>query len=351
MAEESFQERTEQATPKRKSEARKKGNVPMSIEVNTAIVLLVGTLVFAIFSRYFMNGLRYSCIAVFGHLADLELTESNLPKYALMAGKNAAALLTPVLGSVLIAGVVANAIQHGFLLSPEAIKPKLEKINPIEGAKRIFSGRSMVELVKGVLKIGLVGYVGYVTIIGQFRDYFPLVDQDITQIIAFIGTMIFKIMIRAVIVLILLAAFDFAYQKYEFERKIRMTKQEVKEEFKQTEGDPLVKSRIRAIQRQNARRRMYADVSKADVVITNPVHVAVALRYDADEMSAPIVVAKGLRKIAERIKEIARQQGIPIVENPIIARMLYKTAEVGSAISIDMYQAVAEILAQLYNQR
>jgi flagellar biosynthetic protein FlhB len=351
MAEESFQEKTEKATPRRRSEARKKGNVPRSIEVSSAIVLLVGTTTFYIFAGHFMRGLKTIWVLLFSHMSEIDLTVNDIPQYALIAGKSFAVIVTPILACVLIAGIVANLIQSGVTFSGESVKPKLDKLNPINGLKRLVSARSAVELLKGILKILIIGYVGYLTIIGQFQEFFPLVDQEIPQIMAFIGTMIFKITIRAAMVLMILAAFDFAYQKYEHEKKLRMTKQEIKEEHKQVEGDPLVKSRIRSLQRQNARKRMYTDVSTADVVITNPIHVAVALRYDSEKMSAPVIVAKGLRKIAEKIKEIAQAHGIPIVENPMVARMLYKTADVGNTIPIEMYQAVAEILAYVYQQR
>jgi flagellar biosynthetic protein FlhB len=260
-------------------------------------------------------------------------------------------MIAPILGSILVAGVASNFMQSGVTFSLHAIQPKLEKMSPIAGLKRIFSVRSGVELFKSLLKLLIVGYVAYRTIVGEFEFFFELVNQDIGQILAFIGTLCLKLCIKVGAVFAVLAVLDFLYQKHEYEKNLRMTKQEVKEEFKQSEGDPLIKSRIRSIQRQMARRRMMKDVPTADVVITNPVHVAVALKYEPGKNSAPIVVAKGMRKVAEKIKEIARLHGVPIVEKPLLARMLFKSAQVGDEIPVNLYQVVAEILAHVYRMR
>ncbi len=351
MPEESFQERTEQATPKKKQEAREKGNIPRSNEVNSAVILLISGLGFVIFGKHMFNGIKVFISSIFRDFGTIELTVNNMPQLAQDAGIAFAFILGPFLLTIMVAGVAANVIQSGVTISTQSIEPKLEKISPISGFKRLFSLRSFVELIKNVLKMTVIVIVGYITIKGEMDEFFKLVNQDISQITAFIGSLSLKLIFRVGMVFILLAILDFAYQKYEYEKNLRMTKQEIKEEMKQSEGDPLVKSRIRAIQREQARNRMMSDVPTADVVITNPTHYAVALKFDSNKMSAPIVVAKGMRKIALKIREIAKENDIPIIEKPIVARLLYKTAEVGHEIPVELYQVVAEILAQVYQMK
>jgi flagellar biosynthetic protein FlhB len=351
MAEESFQEKTEQATPKRRQEAREKGNVPRSMEVNAAAVLIASAFAFLILGNFLYHRLFAITQFVLGHLAAFEVTEHNLQSLTAQAGLSFGIMVAPILGSILIAGVASNFMQSGVTFSLQAIQPKLEKLNPLAGLKRIFSLRSTLELIKNLIKLAVIGYVAYRIILGEFESFFELVNQDIGQIFAFIGKICFQLCIKVGTVFAVLAVLDFLYQKYDYEKNLRMTKQEVKEEFKQSEGDPLIKSRIRSIQRQMARRRMLKDVPSADVVITNPVHVAVALKYEPGKNSAPIVVAKGMRKIAEKIKEVARLHGVPIVEKPLLARMLFKSAEIGDEIPVNLYQVVAEILAHVYKTR
>lgn len=348
MAENSFQEKTERATPKRRREAREKGNVPRSMEVSSAIVLLVVGVMFIVMGKTLFREISTVMEKVFSNLMVIQLDQSNLRKMVLSGGLAVAGIAGPIMISIFFAGIFGNVIQSGITFSGQAIQPKLEKISPIAGFKRMFSLRSLVELVKNILKMLVIGYIGYHTIKNEFVHFFDLSQADVIQIASFIGAIIIKLFLKVGFFFVILAALDFAYQKYEYEKNLRMTKEEVKEEYKQTEGDPLVKSRIRSIQRERARSRMLGDVPNADVVITNPTHVAVALKYDPEKSTAPIVVAKGMRKIAQKIKEIARENGVPIVEKPIVARMLYKSAEIGDEIPVDLYQVVAEILAYVY---
>ncbi len=351
MAEESYQDRTEKATSKKRQEAREKGNVPRSNEVNSAVILLVSSLCFIMFGKGMFGNLKLVARQIFANFSSMEITITNIQKISINAGLSFAYIIGPFMLSLMIAGVVANVMQSGITLSAQSIQPKLEKINPLSGFKRLFSLRSFVELLKNILKMTIILIVGYNTIKGEYTEFYDLTNQEISQIIGFIGSLSLKLFLRVGGVFILLAALDFLYQKYEYEKNLKMTKQEIKEEFKQSEGDPLIKSRIRSIQREQARRRMMSEVPNADVVIVNPIHVAVALKFNSDEMTAPVVVAKGLRKVAEKIKEIARENNIPIVEKPLVARLLYKSAEVGREIPVELYQVVAEILAYVYQMK
>ena len=348
MAEESFQEKTEQASPRKRREAREKGNVPKSQEVNTAVVLIVGLLGLKLLGGKMLAQLFGLTRGVLSQLATFELTLDMVPQLALQGMKFMGLILAPLVGMIMVAGVGANLLQSGWVFSAEPMKPKFSKISVGQGLKRMFSMRSVVELLKGIFKLLIVGFVGYVTLKNEMMLAPYLIKGTMGQLVAFIGGVGFKLAFRAALVLVVLAAFDFAYQKFQYEKKLRMTKQEVKEEYKRTEGDPLVKSRIRSIQRERARRRMLAEVPTADVVITNPTHLAVALKYTPGKSSAPVVVAKGARLVAQRIKEIAQANGVPVVENKPVARTLFKSVEVGGSIPYELFKAVAEILAYVY---
>jgi len=341
-------ERTEQATPKRREDARKKGNVAKSFEVNSALVLLTGTLVLSFTANYFYNSMSGMMREVFTHFNDYQISISSIQLYSLQGSLFLVKLLAPLVLSILIVGIGANVLQVGFMMSGEVIKPEIKKIDPFSGFQRLFSMKSVVELLKSIIKITVIGLVIYFTIKGAAKDFIPLMDQSVIQIINFLGHNLMKVAIRSSVAMIVLAAMDYAFQRWEYEKELRMTKQEVKEEFREHEGDPLVKSRIRSIQRETARRRMISEVPKADVIITNPVHYAVALKYVSGEMNAPQVIAKGARKIAEKIKEIATENGIPIVENPPLARALFKMCNIGMEVPMDLYKSVAEILAYVY---
>ena len=348
MADESFQEKTEKATPRRRAEARKKGDILRSTEVNSAIVLITGMMALRIFGNDVFSKLIYKMKWVFIRVSAMELTPENTPDLVLAGITFFGSMIAPIVLVIMIAGLGANLVQGGLVFAGESVKPKFNRISPAKGLKRIFSMRSLVELAKGLMKVLIVGTIGYLTLKSELNVYPFLMDKDVSQIVAFVGTMSFKLAIRVSLVLLILAVFDYFYQKIEFEKKLRMTKQEVKEEFKRTEGDPLIKSRIRSIQMKQARQRMLNEVPEADVVVTNPVHLAVALKYDVKKMAAPILVARGARLLAEKIKEIAIEHGVPVVENKMLARMLYRTTEVGSAIPLELYKAVAEILAYVY---
>jgi len=341
-------DKTEQPTPKRLEDARKKGNVAKSMEINSAFILLSGTLTLFFISGYMFQNFSLFIKHVFGNLMSYQFGMDSVRPYAVSLIWISIKLIAPLLLAIMVIGILANIGQVGFLFTLEPVIPNPEKINPIKGFQRIFSMRSLEELIKGILKIAIISYVMYLVIKGHYDDYFLLMDQGTGQIISFMMKLIFQMAIKASLILLILAAADFAFQKWNYLKDMRMTKQEVKEELKEYEGDPQVRGRIRSLQREMSRKRMMADVPKADVVITNPTHYAVALKYEPDGMEAPRVLAKGSRKLALKIKEIARESGVPIVEDPPLARALFKSTEVGMEIPVDLFQSVAEVLAYIY---
>ncbi len=348
MAEESFQEKTEQATAKRREKAREEGQVAKSAEIASVLVLLVGICVLFLSGAFFyprleeiLRGLmQFDTIPRFDRLHCIGLLRQCLVHYFV--------LVLPLMGAVFIAAFAANYAQVGFQMSSKAIAPKFSKFNVINGAKRLVSLRSMVELTKSVLKLTVIGTVAYFAVRSQVGDILKLYDTDVANIFLFILKGIFKIFLWVLIIMMVLAVADYLYQKWQHEKELRMTKQEVKEEHKEAEGDPQVKSRIRSIQMQAARKRMMSAVPDADVVVTNPTHLAVALQYDALKMTAPHVVAKGAGLVAQRIKDIAAAHHVPVVEDKALARNLYKTIDIGAPISSELFRGVAELLAYVY---
>jgi flagellar biosynthetic protein FlhB len=253
--------------------------------------------------------------------------------------------------TVVVAAILANVLQVGVMFSSEAITPQVSKIDPIKGFQRLFSLRSLIELIKSIFKICIVGTVAYIVVKGELDRMLILMDQSVWGMMIYLGNISFKILLATTIVLIILAILDYIYQRWEYEKSLRMTKQEIKDEYKNTEGDPMIKARIRRIQREIAHKRMMAQVPKADVIITNPTHLAVAIKYDHENMMAPMVVAKGANIIAEKVKQIAEENDVPIIENKPLAQVLYKMVDINSLIPEDLYRAVAEVLAFVYDQK
>lgn len=265
--------------------------------------------------------------------------------------KDVLLMLIVLFFSLAISSVVVGALQTRFLLSFKPLKADLKRINPIEGFKRMFSTRSLFELAKSIFKMVIVGYVAYTVIRPKFNSFSLYSDMEVSNSMKFVFDIAYEVMLKCSIALLVLAIVDYFYQRWEFERSIRMTKQELKEEYREVEGSPEVKRRQREIMARLSRGRMLQQVPQADVVITNPTHIAVALKYDPDEMEAPVVLAKGMDEIAQKIIEIARQNNIPIVQNPEVARQLYKMTDIGEQIPEGLYRAVAEILAYVYSLR
>ncbi|UZQ86923.1 flagellar biosynthesis protein FlhB [Thermoclostridium stercorarium] len=257
-------------------------------------------------------------------------------------------IVGPFFAVSLVAGVGSSYAQVGSLFTTEPLKPKLSRINPINGVKRIFSLRGLIELLKAILKIIIIGVVAWKSIQAETNNIARLMNLDLLQAAGYIVSTSINVAIKICLCMVAIAVLDFLYQWWQYERDLRMTKQEVKEEYKETEGNPETKQRIRSKMREISTRRMLSEVPKADVVITNPTHYAVAILYDADKAPAPVVIAKGQDYIAMRIKEVAKEHGVEIVENREVAQALYKNVEIGQQIPPELYQAVAEILAFVY---
>ena len=246
---------------------------------------------------------------------------------------------------------IVTVYQVGWKVTAKPMEPKLSKFNPINGFKRIFSKDSLFELLKSVIKVGVIAYVAYTNLVEEADNLFVLYEISLNQAIALVGNIIIEFGIEISIVFIVIGIIDYMYQKWKFGEDMKMTKQEVKDEYKNTEGDPQIKGRIRQKMREASQRRMMQDVPKADVVITNPTHFAVAIKYDAEVSKAPIVVAKGEDYLAQKIKEVARENNVEIVENKPLARMLYHNVDIGAEIPPELYQAVAEVLAMVYHMK
>jgi flagellar biosynthetic protein FlhB len=344
-------EKTEPATPRRREEARKKGQVAKSGEVGVAVMVLVGFLILDVLAPFLMERAQ-SLMSHFLRTAhEWDGTIASLQGIFITALIEGSIAVLPILGALLIFAFASQAIQVGFMFTGESIVPKFSRINPIEGFKRIFSKRALVEFVKSLFKVSIVGFLVYRQLQGAATWVVGLGLTDQRHAFQLIGGTIINMATRVGIFLLVLAAADYLYQRWEFEQSIMMSKEEIKEELRQTEGDPLVRSKIRQRQRQMAASRMMAAIPTADVVVTNPTHYAVALRYDAENMQAPQVVAKGMGHVAQRIKALAAEHGVSILSKPELARALYKTTEVGQEIPPDLYPAVAELLAFVYRLR
>ncbi len=338
--------KTEKATPKRREEARERGQVARSIELNSVVILLTALLTIRYVGPYMVDSMNQ--VAVFSYQnMNTTLGMESVYSFGLFYMWQIFKIIAPVLGAILFVGLLINYFQIGVLFTMKPLVPKFSNLNPLSGFQKLFSRRSLIEFFKSLFKLFLIGWVVYQGVKSALPDLVPTMDMQGTESLKFIGGLTISILDRAILALFVLAILDFFYQRWEFEESLMMTKQEVRDEYRQSEGDPMIKARIRQIQREMARRRMFEAIPKADVVITNPTHVAVALEYK-EGMQAPMVLAKGERVVAEKIKEMARKNGIPIVENPPLARALLKQCPVGAPISPDLFEAVAEVLAFVY---
>ena len=350
-------EKTEPATQKKLDDARKEGKVARSKDLTQGIDLLVLFLLIKVFVGYmgerFMN-LFHSTLGRMAEFMAVNQKEVSMGAFSTVLS-NAILEMFLLIWPFLVFGFVITFIvtvyQVGWKVSLKPMEPKLSKFNPINGFKRIFSKDSLFELLKSIVKVGVIAYVAYTNIVDEADSLFVLYEINLNQAIALVGEIIISFGIEISIVFILIGLVDYIYQKWKFGEDMKMTKQEVKDEYKNTEGDPQIKGRIRQKMREASQRRMMQDVPKADVVITNPTHFAVAIKYDAEVSKAPIVVAKGEDYLAQKIKEVARENNVEIVENKPLARMLYHNVDIGAEIPPELYQAVAEVLAMVYHMK
>ncbi len=341
------QDKTEPATPKKREDARKKGQVANSREIPSVLILLSAMMVFYFGGSWMFLQVGEVMKRLFVQAGQIQFSPESAHMLFWFLFKKVTVIIAPLAVVVAFAGTLGNVAQVGFLLTGEPLVPKLSKINPLQGMKRLVSLKSLIELIKAIFKVIIIGGVAYVMLRNEFEEIPALTALSLPEILSFVGQLSLKLGFYTCIVLIVLAGIDLVFQRWQHERDQRMTKQEVKDEFRQQEGDPMVRSRIRSIQREMAMRRMMDQVPEATVVITNPTHLAVALKFTRD-MLAPQVVAKGANKIAEHIKTIAEAHDIPIVEQKPLARALYKDVEIGDYIPGVLYHAVAEILAFVY---
>ncbi len=340
-------EKTEDATPKRREEARKKGQVARSNEVNSAFIILASFMALKLLAANIFEELSALMRYIFSDFLLQPLTADGFYQLFLQVGLVFFKSVGPLLLVVAAVGIGINFLQVGFSFSLQPLQPDFERLNPIGGLQRLLSKRVLVELAKSLLKVAVIGYFIYKFICREMDILPAAANFDLRQSAAHFGDMVIDLASQIGAVLIVLAAGDFFYQWWEHQQSLKMSKQEVKEEMKQTEGNPQIKGKIKEKQRALAMRRMMQEVPKADVIITNPTHFAVALAYQAD-MPAPRVLAKGQDLIAQRIKEIAKEHNIPIVENKPLARTVFQMVDIGGWIPAELYQAVAEVLAYVY---
>jgi flagellar biosynthetic protein FlhB len=348
MAEEAG-EKSEEPTPHRLREAREKGQIAKSKEITTALLLIFSYMLFRYTGVYVWDNLTLMAQSIFNEIPHQREFSLSFAGYVLLLGlRGLAFCVAPIFGLTVFVAFAAEAVQTGLVFSIDPLAPKLERISPGEGFKRMFSLMGFVELIKSILKIVIVFWIMW----GAVKDDIPLIVVLINgqpwDAIVLGGSIAYKVAIRVGFFYIAIAILDYLYKRWEYMRGLKMTKQEIKEEYKRLEGDPMIKQRMRELQRQVAYQRMMAAVPKADVVVTNPIHIAVALKYEASKMKAPTVLAKGERKAAEQIKLIADGAYVPIMENEPLARSIYRTTDVGKQIPGELFQAVAEILAYVY---
>ncbi|MBX3237225.1 MAG: flagellar biosynthesis protein FlhB [Nitrospiraceae bacterium] len=348
-------DRTEQATPKRKADARRKGQIAFSRDAMMAVGLLGSLGALSWFAPALVENLKGALqgwlLKAMQESSQRALTLDHVHLILRQIGLDVFMILAPLIGGIAVIGISANVMQTGLLWRQDAMSLDFSRINPLSGFSRLFSFRAVTELMKSWIKIFAIGGMGYLAIRGDLDQLPALSQYGVQPLLLTVGSELMKASLMMGGAAAAIGAMDYAYQRYEWERSLRMSKEEIKEEHRSAEGDPQLRSKVRSMQKELARKRMMAAVPKADVIVTNPTHLAVALRYDPKTMGAPVVVAKGAGFVAEKIREIGRHHGVMIVENKLVARTLYKLVEVGHQVPEDLYRAVAEILAFVYRVR
>lgn len=342
------EEKTEEATPKKKSEARKKGQIARSKDVGLAITMVTCTLVILLLSGMIVGNLKDTMVYFLQSGMLQDINEMSIKSIVLTILMKAALCILPVVVPIMIAGIVASLMQTGFLLTGESLKPKFSKLNPISGFKNMFSKKSFVDLLKNLAVVTIIGFIGFLYVRDNYDKILQISNTYLPSLGGQVQDLVVGIFFQVSVVLVIIAAADYFVQFRFHQKDLRMTKQEIKEEYKQMEGDPQIKSKIKQKQREMATRRMMASVADATVVITNPTHFSIALKYEEGNNEAPKVVAKGADLVALKIKEVAKKNDVPIMENKPLARMIYEQVDIDREIPQEMYQAVAEILAMVY---
>jgi len=348
MAEESGGEKSLPASPQKIQRAREDGNIAKSQDLSSGIALAVALLGIVIFGPSIMDTLLGAGRYYLQNAPELTPDKHTLTEIATSALWVVALCTLPIALLLVVTGVLTNLAQVGLLLTAKPMTPKFSRIDPISGMKRFVTLRSLVDLVKSILKLVLVILVVWIALRDRVDEILMLMAMTLMGVLNGVSALVYSVWWRIAAAMILLGIFDYGYQRWQHLQDLRMTHQEVRQESKELEGDPQIKRRVRQLQRQMATQRMMKDVPQADVIITNPTHFAVALRYDMAEMETPVVIAKGARKVAEKIREIATEHDVPIVQKPELARALYKSIEVGDRIPESLYRAVAEVLSFVY---
>ncbi len=349
MAKSTGQEKTEQATPKKLEKSREEGQVAKSTEISNFAVFGTGMLILLIGQTNLASQLSELSINVFANLNNLQIKYELIQIYAIKGFYYFFFATLPFFAGIYVITLAANILQVGFKITPKAMYPKFSKINPFKGLKKVFfSSQSFVETFKSILKFVVIFWIVYYIISDFMGDIMKLPNYSVLDIVKFMSIAAYSLTIKLILVYAFIAAADFIYQKFKFSKDMMMTKQEVKDEMKQSEGNPEIKSRIKSVQAEMSRKRMMKELPQADVIITNPTHFAVALKYDPVNETAPKVIAKGIDSLALKIKKIARENDIHIYEDKPLARLLYKTCEVGDEIPANLFEAVAKVLAFVY---
>lgn len=347
MADSDQDEKSEEATQQRREDFRKRGQVAQTRELSAVFVLFSSLLMIWLLGRFFLTELYDLFQVVFNEGVHTVHANTDWIPFANFAAQKIFVLVAPVGALMWLFSFASTVVQIGFLYNEEALTFKPERIDPIQGFKKVFSLKALMEGIKAIFKLTIILGIAYLVLKDQFYELPQLMNYSIGQLFGYLGELLLRLLAAVGFFMVVLAGADYLFQRWDLEKQMMMTKQEVKEEMKSREGDPLIKARIKRVQREVATRRMMEDVPKADVIITNPTHIAVALQYN-EGLVAPKVIAKGAESVAEKIKAVARENSIPIVENKPLARAIFKTIKIGQVIPRELYTAVAEVLSYVY---
>ncbi len=349
MAEQDKHSKTEEPTGKRLADAHEKGNIPRSRELSSTITLLTAIVSLYLTAGFMLETLKKLYREILGGMGTYDVSQAGVQTLLISVGSSVLLALAPFFLIMIVAGIAVNYSQGGIVISMNKLELNFDKINPLKGLERIFNKDAMFEGVKSLAKIAMVGYIGFKILRDEVTSITYLIESDVPGILEYVSRLSFKIVLHVSGMMLVLAILDLVFVKWRFIENLKMTKQEVKDEHKDSEGDPHIKSKIRSLRMAQARRRLKKVIPTADVVITNPTHYAIALKYDRESMAAPIVLAKGVDYLAVRIKEIAREHRVMLVENRFLARELYAQSKEGEEIPEALYAAVAEVLAYVYS--